>query len=260
MKLSVSDLLRYNSCAYSHHCAQTAGVPAPSGAMRRGTALHHALEQRLSGPGIPEIDYSTVDEDDHAFVQKGVARLMEWEPPGIVETDDAELALSMDTGAYTIVGRLDALMRCPDGYWSLQLKTLGKGVNPALAMEKVRMSPHEITYAWLAKHTRDIDIKGTYLILLRDLTIKAAKEGTDMMTTIFLPRSSGEVSHAMAQDILPLFDDMVNPLRVHGHDWTSCYGQFGNSPCPYFEHCHNGLPLDAGLLNLTKLEDRYEGV
>ena len=80
---------------------------------------------------------------------------------------------------------------------------------------------------------------------------------THRLTLVDLPRTDAEVIAAFDQDIMPRFMDLAEMLndRPWSRNWTSCYGDFGNSPCTYYEHCHNGLPL--AILPLTPKEDRY---
>ena len=262
MNLSVSDLLLYLRCPYAAHAAWSHGVAAPTPAMRRGTAIHKALEHHLKGQPIPASLSESVADADRKFTEAAIFRLADWKPPFTVDAVEHPLTYHYDDTKegpgldFHIVGRLDALVTDSAGRWSFQLKTLGKGKNLGLTMEKVRMSPHEITYHWLAQQA-GISLRGTKLLLLKDLTIAEKAAGTDMLTLVDLPRTDAEVIAAFDQDIMPRFMDLAEMLndRPWSRNWTSCYGDFGNSPCTYYEHCHNGLPL--AILPLTPKEDRY---
>lgn len=260
MNLSVSDLLLFLRCPYAAHAAWTHGVAAPTPAMRRGTAIHKALEHHLKGQPIPADLIDAVADADRKFTEASIFRLADWKPSFTVDATEHPLSYTYsDRDAdlnFTIVGRLDALVTDSAGAWSLQLKTLGKGKNLGLTMEKVRMSPHEIVYHWLAEQA-GIKLRGTKLLLLKDLTIAEKAAGTDMLTLVDLPRTYDDVVAAFGQDIQPNFEALADMLHYGPgyRNWTSCYGDFGNSPCTYYEHCHNGLPLP--ILPLTPKEDRY---
>lgn len=254
INLSISDLLKYRTCPYSFVLSKTVGWAGASPAMRRGTMLHLALESKLSGEDPGPFDLSSLSSGDASFVEKGLERLKYWGPPFQVRA--TEHPLSFQFSGFQLVGRLDALVE-DSGLWSLQLKTVGKGKSLGNKLEEVRTSPHEVAYHWLAAKA-GLDLKGTILLTLKDLNKDQAQAGLDMLQLTHLPRDLGWVESAFFRDIFPdlvEMSELVSGLAIQ-RDYTSCHGDFGNSLCPAYDHCHNDVPVSA--LGLIVQEDRYQ--
>lgn len=265
MNLSISDLLRYRTCPYSFVLSKTAGWSAPSAAMRRGTALHLVLERKLSGEPaeLQAAEWANIDSKDHAFVEQGAEALKYWSPGFHVQGTEVPLSFSWSGGIpaqpyLTLVGRLDAIGE-DQGLWSVQLKSVGKGQPLANKLEQVRTSPHEIAYHWLAAKA-GMSLQGTILITLKELTKAQQAADTPILQVHHLPRTIGFVEQSFYRDIFPDLRDMAALAQTRSvssakRDYLSCYGDFGNSLCPAFDHCHNEVPVPA--LGLIPQEDRY---
>lgn len=292
MNLSVSDLLPFLDCTYAGQQRLLLNAWSGStGALRLGTALHEHMEWLLHGRFHPEPQAALQDSADQKSLDSMRAAVVGWNPPWQLQGIELQLsaplfetaggAPAVPIPSYmlppgeeptppssgngpTIVGTLDALVFDEkDRHWSLQWKTIGKGRNVGAELERVRMSPHELTYHWLVKQALGIDLSGTIVGLFRkSLTKKEMEQGVPVFQLYELPRASEEALKAFYEDIGPAFNDLYDSLTTEGwqdrKNWRACYGPFGNSPCPLFDHCHLGLPADT--LGLIPLEDRYSAL
>ena len=256
MKLSTSDLLPYLDCHYAGvvRLRQNAWSGSSS-ALRVGTAVHKHMEWIMRGrpDGPPAIALPSVEEQqtfDHC-----ISAVTDWTPPWDIRHVELPLEAALSP-SLTVQGRLDALALDAGRHWSVQWKTVGRGVNIGNVLEKVRMSPHELTYHHLVKQALGIELAGTILgTFKKNLTKAEQAAGTPIFQTWALYRTPDEAALAWQEDLEPMFRALANGDLAAPRNWTSCFGQFGNSPCPLFGHCHNGLPIMA--MGLVPLEDRY---
>lgn len=261
MKLSISDLLPYLDCNYAgFQRLATKSWSAPGAALRVGTAVHKHMEWILRGrQGEPPLIALGSMEDQQTY-EHCISGVANWTPPWEIVHVELPLEAPVVTGQLDLQGRLDAIVKDGKHYWSLQWKTVGRGVNIGNVLEKVRMSPHEIAYHWLVKQTLGIELAGTILgTFKKNLTKAEQSAGTPIFQTWALYRTPEEAESAWVYDIMPLleqlWDTQIGAQGFVPRNWTSCFGPFGNSPCPLFGHCHNGLTIEA--MGLVPLEDRY---
>lgn len=263
MKLSISDLLPYLSCQYAGQQRLKANAwGAPGNAVKIGSAVHEYMAWILGDRKGDEPLIALSSVEDQRVYEHCISAVKDWIPPFEVKLIEHALEAELPSGGVSLQGRLDALVFDEGEYWSLQWKTVGRGVNIGNVLEKVRMSPHEIAYHWLVKECLGIELAGTVLGTFKKHLTKAEQSiGTPVFQTWALHRTSDEAETAWADDIAPmlaLLNEQVTgrmPAWPPPRNWTSCFGTFGNSPCPLFGHCHNGLPIEA--MGLVPLEDRY---
>ena len=261
MKLSISDLLPYLDCQYAGQQRLKANAwGAPGNAVKIGSAVHEYMAWILGDRKGDEPLIALSSVEDQRVYEHCISAVKDWIPPFEVKLIEHALEAELPRGGVSLQGLLDALVVDEDGfYWSLQWKTVGRGVNIGSTLEKVRMSPHEIAYHWLVKESLGIELAGTILgTFKKHLTKEEQKMGVPIFQLWHLNRTADEAAEAMQRDIAPvlisLAIDMSMP-RLAPRNWTSCLGYYGNSPCPLFGHCHNGLPIMA--MGLIPLEDRY---
>lgn len=258
MNLSVSDLLPFLDCPYAGTTRlREQAWAGSSGALRVGTAVHQHMEWVLHGRPTPPPLLALHSAEEQAQYEHCIAGVASWSPPWPVLSVEEPLQLEVRPDLW-IQGRLDARVE-DKGQWSLQWKTLGRGVDVGKSLEKIRMSPHEITYHMLVKQVLGIDLKGTIVGTFKKHLTKAEQaQGVPIFQLWQLHRPTDEAQAAWEEDIFPAFDDLASALRGWPRprrDWTKCLGKFDNFKCPLYDHCHLGLPISA--LGLVTLEDRY---
>lgn len=260
MRLSISDLLPYLSCQYAGQQRLKANAwGAPGNAVKIGSAVHEYMAWILGDRKGDEPIIALSSVEDQRVYEHCISAVKDWVPPFEVRLIEHALEAALPSSTVTLQGRLDALVFDEGEYWSLQWKTVGRGVNIGNTLEKVRMSPHELAYHWLVKECLGIELAGTILgTFKKHLTKEEQKMGTPIFQLWHLNRTPDEAREAMGRDIAPVFYGMEVDIKVgrpSPRNWTSCLGYYGNSQCPLFGHCHNGLPIMA--MGLIPLEDRY---
>lgn len=240
----------------------------PSSALRIGTAFHKGLEAKLGGIPLTPLRIAGIasqvpDPKDAKVAQRLLSaleafKLPAWKVLGI----EKPFSMKVQSGMHEIVGRLDGIVEDEEGLWSLQGKTISSSKDIEGEQEKVRLSPHEITYHRLCME-EGIDLKGTILVLGVKLSKKAEDAGVQMIQIHKLPRSVMAVAKAWPT----LFDRILSvankleskPIDRLFANTDNCLGQYGNSRCPLFVHCHHGASLSGTIESkLTMpLENRY---
>lgn len=259
MNISISDLLPYLACQYAGSMRlERQEWSGSTDALYLGTALHKHMEWILNGRQGPEPFLPLTEPKDIKSLDAMRAAVLDWESPW--EVLEVERAVSFDLGnGHTLNGRLDAIVKDDKGrHWSLQWKTIGKGQNIGAKLEDVRMSFHELAYAYMYKMETGIDLAGTIVGLFRkSLTIQETKDKVPVFQAYPLLRSPHDVAEAWAADIKPACLEMIDSLNIATRrNWTQC-AKFGASwrQCPLFDHCHLGLSIES--LGLVPLEVRY---
>ena len=254
-RISISDLLPYYDCPYKgitrrYYSAWT----GPTRAMRRGTAIHSYIDQ-LSKAGRP-IHAFPLDHDLEEEVRPILELLDLYLCPPPFPIASTETPISIEAGHdIEIVGRLDMVI--PDGTaeWSGQAKTISKGVALGPFLEKVRLSPHEITYRH-ARRQAGKTVLGTKLLIIRTELSKAqAADNVPRLEWFDLTADADTDADLFENHICPAARALVRETPSW-RNYTACTTLFGR--CPLFDHCHNGWPVSDCLT--VPLEDRYTDV
>lgn len=260
--LSISDLNHYLDCPYAAVWKHTHKLwTPPSASMRLGTAIHAYLESRLGGE-LPTPAMEDLDPDIGPDYLQHMVHLESWEPDfKVLATEEA---LGHNFGPFVLVGRLDARVEDAEGEWSFQVKTMGKGKNPATVLARTRLSHHEVAYHMLA-HMAGHRLKGTILLMSRTLSQKDLKANVNPVSCTRLRRDYSEAEEIFWTDIYP-------PLRAFAQDieydqgnrqpndpairrnWQSCINRY-NQRCPLFDSCHGSGAVDTS--GLVQMDDRY---
>lgn len=278
MKINISDFKGWRTCPYAAKVKHEFGRwTPPTDAMRVGTAFHKGLELKLANKPITGLDLEACvsgieDISDAKTARELLAHLNTFTlPPGRALGSEVKLSTPLydwDTGdMHTLVGALDGLWEDPDGLlWSLQAKTISSSKPIAHELNRVRLSFHELAYHKLA-HDNKRYISGTLVIVGVKLTKKAKEAGQAPIFYEYMPRTwdeSEELLPSLEAELLRYAQDMdVDASRASMFRNTdACLGQYGNSPCPLFVHCHQGADL-AGVVDTTLThirEDRYSEI
>lgn len=261
MFISVSDILPYLDCQYkgATRLASRSWTP-PSSRMQLGTILHKHCDDLLKTGRINH-DHSWIDPIllPEAEPLLAEADLHLCPPPFKVLGSEIPLISEIGNNLH-LVGRLDAIARFNDRIYSVQWKTVGKGVSIGPFLEKVRMSPHEISYRhMLRQDNRFKDCAGTLLGVFRTYLTKQQKEDNVPRFEIFeLEATEEEDSQAFEADIATTGRQLARSIddgpRVR--NWTACQSIYGT--CPLYQHCHSGSDVKDCLT--VPLENRYSDV
>jgi hypothetical protein len=261
MQLSISDILPYLDCRYKgiarlHHQRWT----PPTSRQQLGTIIHQHCDNLLKTGTINHdtswIDPTLLPEAEPLLAE---ADLNLCPPPFTII--GSELPLSIEAGNnLQIVGRLDAVALYNERLYSVQWKTVGKGVSIGPFLEKVRMSPHEITYRHMLRQAPDFqDCAGTILGVFRTYLTKQQKEDNVPRFEFFpLEATAEEDEEAFEKDIAPVARELARSVGDGGgaRNWTACQSLFGT--CPLYQHCHFGASIPDCLV--SPLENRYKDV
>lgn len=261
MLISVSDILPFMDCRYkgATRLSLKRWTP-PSSRMQLGTVLHKHCDDLLKTGKINH-DYSWIDPIllPEAEPLLAEADLHLCPPPFQVLASEIPFKLEIGNDLH-LVGRLDAVAKLNEKIYSVQWKTVGKGVSIGPFLEKVRMSPHEITYrTMLRQDPRFKECSGTLLGVFRTYLTKQQKENNVPRFEFFeLEATEEEDCEAFEFDIAQSGRELISTIN-HGpriRNWTACQSIYGT--CPLYQHCHfGGSPEDT----LTvPLEDRYQDV
>jgi hypothetical protein len=269
MRFSISDLLPYLDCRYKGAVRYMNKLwTAPTVRQQLGTIVHQHCDTLLKTGRINH-DHSWIDPTlfHEAEPLLSEADLALCPPP--FEVLGSEVPLSLRFGSinattslnHQLVGRLDAVAKKDDRIYSVQWKTIGKGISIGPFLEKVRMSPHEISYRhMLRQDDRYKECAGTLLGVFRTYLTKQQKEDNVPRFEIFeLNASPQEDQAAFEQDILPslraIIQDCISP-QAPPRNWTACHSIFGT--CPLYHHCHSGAAVRDCVAH--SVEDRYSDV
>jgi len=153
-----------------------------------------------------------------------------------------------------VQGRLDAIIKWNDKYWSLQWKTYSALDGLADLITYVQLSWHEPCYQELAKQNNYEPWGGTILgacLKLPGYRIVNSKreEVTDeqrvaAFRTHAIARSAATQERIIHHLGLQLADMKERwNLQIRNHE--ACWGTHGRMRCPYFGVCHDGGSLDS---------------
>lgn len=261
MQLSISDLLPYLDCSYRGVTRlREQRWTLPTDAMRLGTAVHTYCQQLLTTKK-PNHDRSWLARDIAEAAEPLITAADLALAPPPFEVLDVELPLSYPlSAAHELVGRLDAVARHNGQLYSVQWKTLGKGQNLGNFLEKVRMSPHEISYRTMLR-TRGEAVSGTLLGVFRTSLSKAQAADNVPIFEIFPLESTAAEDDAAFEDITSAAKDLLIGAtnvslaepRHSRRNWAACFSIFG--ACPLVQHCHFGSDVASCLP--APLENRY---
>jgi hypothetical protein len=280
MKVNVSLMRDYLKCpqlAHNLHVLKRGPATKPM-ALEVGTLFHEAMDQRLKGAQPAKWSlksFADVSEDTRAAWNKHKLWLPvdAFAPEPGWEIIGSEMALEKEDLGVTLQGRLDAIIKYNDKFWSLQWKTYDG--NDLLGLcERVRLSYHEVAYQWLAEQNGYAPWGGTILgacAKLPGYRLVGGKrqeigdgDRAAALTMHFLTRAPQTQAAMWTQTLLHLNQaDLAvstglwtgGTTFVMQRNYDQCFGPFGRGRCPFFSVCHEGGSLDDP--QFTDLEDRY---
>jgi hypothetical protein len=251
VRFSVSDLLPFLECNYKGTMRfQHQRWVEPTASMRLGTTVHKLCQNMLTGGALGDIP-ELVPGLEPMLPEIGCVL----SPPPF-ECLAVEHPLQWQMGRHMLVGRLDAIGRMGGRKWSIQWKTLGKGRDLGMLLEKVRMSTHEIAYRSMYAAAYGEYLAGTALGVFRTYRTKQQlKDGVPIFSFHELPVLVREDEEAW-EDIrahMRRFIDHNVAGAWSPKNWSACFSSWGT--CPLLEHCHHGA--DWQQLLPAPLADRY---
>ena len=254
--LSISDLNHWLDCHYAAVWKYTNKLWTGVGKSARvGTALHAYIQWRLGGlPCAPSM--KDLDEEILPDYAAGVGMLQDWTPD--FKTLSTETAFKLAFGWGHLVGRLDGVVEDEEGKWSFQVKTLAKGTKPAPVLARMRLSHHEVAYHVMA-HRAGVELQGTILLILRQLSQKDTADGVSPISVTRLRRTYEEAEEVFYQDLVPALNDFSEdidyfPTYDPQRNRQACISRY-RQVCPLFDACHKAGPID--LTALVRMDDRY---
>jgi hypothetical protein len=261
LQLSISDILPYLDCRYKGITRLSAQRwTPPTSRQQLGTIIHKHCDDLLTTGRINH-DYSWIDPVllPEAEPLLSEADLALCPPPFKVLASEIPLTTEIGNDVH-LVGRLDAVALFNDRIYSVQWKTVGKGVSIGPFLEKVRMSPHEISYRYMLRQdNRFKDCAGTLLGVFRTYLTKQQKEDNVPRFELFeLEATEEEDAEAFELDIATTGRELARSVHdgPRVRNWTACQSIFGT--CPLYQHCHFGSSIEDCLV--SPLENRYQDV
>lgn len=250
MQVSVSDLLPFLDCEYKGQVRlHNQRWVAPTFNMRLGTWFHEVAATSLEGKPLPD-----TPEEFTEFI--GIrAQLIRFCQPPPFDVVSIETPLSFPLSKdVNIVMRLDGLIRTNGDMTDLQWKTVGKGKDIGKELERIRMSPHEITYR-RGMRLAGIQVWGTSIGIIRTyLTKEQRKENIPSVQLYALPATKEE-DDAAWEDIEGFFKRLTRSKSTL-KNWNACFSNFG--VCPLLSHCHHGASIND--LLPERLVNRYPDI
>lgn len=221
--------------------------------MELGTVLHAYVANLLktaqpdhSAPFPPGVGFEALMEAADRYLLP-----IPWIIHGIEEPLSVPLGHGFQS-QHHLIGRLDARISDPatasSAQKSLQIKTFGRGRSLGPFLEQTRMSPHEIAYRTMMRHSGH-ECDGTLLLLFRTyLTAQQQADDVPLYESFDLQATPEEDAAAFLhlrrqalQLISYLEDSTLSPLK----NWSACFSLIGN--CPLLPHCHDGSDIGACL-------------
>jgi len=275
MRANISMVKDYLACPrlwyYRDHLKR--GLGGEGGAVEYGTMFHAAGAAKLKG----KLDewLQTEIHDPYLYGQTprwGSDALLEFtkcspylknlEIPPDWHVALVEQAISCKLRHdHILEGRLDALVKWNGGWWSVQWKTCGQGVNISTYAEGIRVGWHEIAYQHLAEQCGYTPFMGTILITVKKLSMKKLDEGVQPIAIQYLAREHSMVEERM-NHLVSILDFMAEDALASDADPyhtiknpEACLGRWGKKKCQYFPICHEHSSIDDDLY--MPLPDRY---
>lgn len=262
MDISISDLLPFLACEYrgATRLKLQRWTP-PTEPMHLGTLLH-AYVAKLLQTGQPDHTFGPPGIGLEPLIEAADRALLPI--PWVIHGVEEPLYIQLGQTPHRLIGRLDARVSHPqcdeqDRQYqkSLQIKTFGKGQNLGNFLEKVRMSPHEISYRTMMRAAGH-DCDGTLLLVFRTYLTKQQKadnvpifESFDLQAT---HQEDKEAFKSIERQALNLITAPTHGFPQATKNWAACFNLLGN--CPLIQHCHHGA--DAGDCLPFPLSNRYE--
>lgn len=250
VKLSISDLLPFLDCEYKGRTRfETQRWTPPTLQQRLGTHLH-ALAAAVVTPGA---ERPTLPNELLTFQHLHLALTNFLTPPPFeVLSVETPLSFELEKGV-EIQCRVDGLVN-QNGVHDLQYKTLGRGKAVATELERIRMSPHEITYrrAW---RRAGVNILGTLVVIIRTyMSQENAKASVPYVQHYTLSATAEEDEEAWKD--IEIYLKRLARGKAKAHNWAACQGIYGS--CPLLPHCHYRVPVSVCLQ--SELSNRYADI
>lgn len=252
-RVSVSDLLPFLDCEYKGRARLLMNAwSAPTAQMRFGTWVHQkAAHLLLPAPGSEDLVLPLEFIDQEPLVKELEDFL--WVPPFTVLSTETPLTIPIGDDIL-VQARIDALIEEDGQVGDLQWKTIGKGKDVGRELERIRMSPHEITYR-KAMRLSGINVKWTAVGVLRTYLTKTQQEEKVPRVQLYTLPATQEEDDKAWLDVEASFKRFARG-KSSIKNWSACFGSFGR--CPLLDHCHNGV--SAIDLLTYPLIDRYQDI
>jgi hypothetical protein len=257
---TISQLKDYIKCPqYAEFIHDLRRVPSKTPPyFDEGSIFHEAMENKLHGRN-PDILQSASwmeagDEARDRFFRKHrldvAIDYYEIDPDWSVEA--VEIPLYGTFGRVKVVGRLDAIVKYNNKYWSLQWKTYSKDI--LRLIEQVRLGWHEAAYQDLARQNAYLPWGGTILGACQKLPSYRVTDGkriditdeqrVETFTTHYLARNESEQSE-LIKNLITYLNNMQEGWGLGTRNYESCWGPNKDFKCPYYDVCHGGQSIES---------------